>query len=39
VIHFYGKNGYVPVSVIPDTQGPGDEGTIVMRKRLPKAGL
>lgn len=36
VIHFYGKNGYVPVSVIPDTQGPGDEGTIVMRKRLLK---
>ena len=34
VIHFYGKNGYVPVSVIPDTNGPGDEGTIVMRKRF-----
>ena len=34
-IHFYGKNGYAPISVIPDTQGPGDEGTIVMRKRLP----
>jgi len=33
-IYFYGKNGYVPVSVIPDTQGPGSEGTIVMRKRL-----
>jgi len=31
-IHFYGRNGYPPISVIPDTQGPGDEGTIVMRK-------
>jgi len=35
VIHFYGKNGYTPIAVIPDTQGPDSEGTIVMRKRLP----
>lgn len=34
VVHFYGRNGYVPVSVIPDTQGPDDEGTLVMRKPL-----
>jgi GNAT superfamily N-acetyltransferase len=34
VIYFYGKNRYVPVSVIPDTNGPGDEGTIIMRKIL-----
>ena len=34
VIYFYGKNGYVPISVVPDTNGPGDEGTIIMRKSL-----
>ena len=33
-IHFYGKNGYVPVAVIPDTNGPNDEGDIIMRKIL-----
>lgn len=34
VIHFYGKNGYAPVAVIPETNGKNDEGTIVMRKKL-----
>lgn len=33
-IAFYGKNGYVPVATIPNTNGPGDEGTIWMRKIL-----
>ena len=36
VIYFYGKNKYVPVSVVPDTNGPYDEGTIIMRKALNK---
>ncbi len=34
VIHFYGKNGFVPISVISGTNGPLDEGTIVMRKSI-----
>ena len=34
VTHFYGKNGYIPISVIPGTNGPQDEGAIVMRKRF-----
>ena len=34
VISFYGKNGFYPISVIPDTNGKSDEGTIVMRKKL-----
>ena len=34
VIHFYGKNGYAPIAVIPGTNGPEDEGTIVMRKLI-----
>ncbi len=36
VIYFYGKNGYIPVSVIPNTHTPDDEGTIIMRKKLIK---
>ncbi len=36
VIHFYGKNGYAPIAVIPGTNGPEDEGTIVMRKLIAK---
>ena len=34
VIHFYGKNGYAPVAVVPDTNGPNDEGDIIIRKLL-----
>jgi ribosomal protein S18 acetylase RimI-like enzyme len=34
VIVFYGRRGFCPVAVIPDTNGPHDEGTIVMRRRL-----
>lgn len=34
VIAFYGKNGYIPVATLPDTNGPGDEGTVWMRKVL-----
>ncbi len=34
VIYFYGKNGYAPIAVIPGTNGPDDEGTIIMRKPL-----
>jgi ribosomal protein S18 acetylase RimI-like enzyme len=34
VIAFYGKNGYVPVATIPDTNGPDDEGDVHMRKVL-----
>lgn len=32
VISFYGKNGYVPVAMLPDVYGPGDEGALYMRK-------
>jgi ribosomal protein S18 acetylase RimI-like enzyme len=31
-ISFYGKNGYVPVAMLPDVNGPGDEGALYMRK-------
>jgi ribosomal protein S18 acetylase RimI-like enzyme len=34
VIAFYGRNGFHPVAVVPDTNGQNDEGTIVMRKRI-----
>lgn len=34
VVSFYGKNGYSPVAVLPDVNGPGDEGEIFMRKLL-----
>ena len=34
VIAFYGRNRMHPVAVIPDTNGPDDEGTIVMRMGL-----
>ena len=34
VIAFYGKNGYAPVATLPDTNGPGNEGTVWMRKVL-----
>lgn len=33
-ITFYGRNGFYPVAVIPETNGLEDEGTIVMRKRV-----
>lgn len=36
VIAFYGKNGYAPVATLPDDNGPGDEGTVFMRKVLGK---
>ncbi len=34
VIAFYGKNAFHPIAVVSETNGPDDEGTIVMRKRL-----
>jgi len=34
-IYFYGKNHFFPVAVIPGTNGPLDEGNIVMRYKLP----
>ena len=34
VIAFYGRSQFYPVAVIPGTNGPDDEGTIVMRRRL-----
>jgi ribosomal protein S18 acetylase RimI-like enzyme len=34
VIHFYGKNGFVPVATLPDVHGPNDEGNVYMRKIL-----
>ena len=34
VIHFYGKNGFVPVATLPDVHGPKEEGLVIMRKRL-----
>lgn len=33
-VTFYGKNGYPPVATLPDTNGPGDEGDLYMRKVL-----
>ncbi len=33
-IAFYGRSQFHPVAVIPDTNGPTDEGDIVMRRRL-----
>lgn len=32
VIAFYGKNGFVPVGMLPDVYGPKNEGMIYMRK-------
>ncbi|MDZ5253651.1 GNAT family N-acetyltransferase [Clostridium sp. LIBA-8841] len=32
VIAFYGKNGFVPVGIIPDIYGPKNEGMLYMRK-------
>ncbi len=34
VIAFYGRNSFYPVAVIPGTNGPADEGDIVMRRKL-----
>lgn len=34
VISYYGKNGLTPVAIIPDLNGPNDEGQIYMRKIL-----
>ncbi len=31
-IAFYGSHGFVPVATLPDVHGPGDEGTVHMRK-------
>lgn len=36
VIAFYGKNGFVPVAILPDVHGPNDEGIVFMRKILRK---
>ena len=33
-IAFYGRNLFYPVAIIPDTNGPNDEGDIVMRRLL-----
>jgi GNAT superfamily N-acetyltransferase len=33
-IAFYGRAGFIPVATLPDVHGPGDEGTICMRKLL-----
>ena len=32
VIAFYGKNGFVPVGILPDVYGPKNEGMLYMRK-------
>jgi GNAT superfamily N-acetyltransferase len=32
VIAFYGKNGFVPVSMLPDVYGPKNEGMLYLRK-------
>jgi GNAT superfamily N-acetyltransferase len=32
VIAFYGKNGFVPVGMLPDVYGPKNEGMIYLRK-------
>jgi len=34
VVAFYGRNGFVPVAVLPDVHGPGNEGNVYMRKLL-----
>jgi GNAT superfamily N-acetyltransferase len=33
-IAFYGRNAFYPIAVIPGTNGPTDEGDIVMRRHL-----
>jgi len=33
-VAFYGRNAFYPVAVIPGTNGPADEGDIVMRRTL-----
>jgi GNAT superfamily N-acetyltransferase len=33
-IAFYGRNAFYPVAVIPGTNGPTDEGDVVMRRHL-----
>ncbi len=33
-IAFYGRNTFYPIAVIPGTNGPTDEGDIVMRRKL-----
>jgi len=33
-IFFYGRNGFFPISIIPELNGNNDEGTIVMRKKI-----
>lgn len=33
-VAFYTRNGYVPVSVLPDANGPGDEGQVWLRKLI-----
>ncbi len=33
-IAFYGRNAFYPVAVIPGTNGPIDEGDIVMRRKI-----
>ena len=32
VIAFYGKNGFIPVGILPDVYGPKNEGMLYMRK-------
>ena len=34
VVCFYGKNGFIPISVVPFVFGDHDEGMIIMRKKL-----
>jgi GNAT superfamily N-acetyltransferase len=34
-VAFYLREGYVPVATLPDVHGPGDEGMVYLRKRLP----
>jgi hypothetical protein len=34
VIAFYGKSGFIPVAMLPDTYGPHLEGNVFMRKLL-----
>lgn len=33
-VAFYTRNGYVPVAVLPDANGPGDEGQVWLRKLM-----
>jgi ribosomal protein S18 acetylase RimI-like enzyme len=35
VIAFYGKNGFMPVGLVPDFYGPALEGKLYLRKVLP----